>query len=258
MWGRRLTDLVDGPTDAFGIKTASETRAAWPTNLTTLQSGIPLYLENGFPTKPISSRSRTLHLRLKRALDVGLSLGAILALAPLLLSVALAIKLTSPGPILYRQRRPGLNGVPFQLLKFRSMSIEHCDDGSKQATIADSRVTMVGRFIRKTSIDELPQLWNILIGEMSLVGPRPMVEGQLAAGRDYRDTVPYYDFRLNMKPGLTGWAQANGLRGPTSDEISAIRRIDHDCAYIQNFSIFLDARAIFKTIVSEFLNGSGL
>ena len=191
-------------------------------------------------------------------MDIGICLGALLVLAPLLLLVALAIKLTSRGPVLYRQRRPGLDGVPFQLLKFRSMHIEHCDDGSRQATVADSRVTMVGRFIRATSIDELPQLWNVLVGEMSLVGPRPMVEGQLAAGRDYRDLVPYYEFRLKMKPGLTGWAQANGLRGSTNDAISAIRRIDHDCAYIQNFSLLLDVRAMVKTVRSEFLNGSGV
>ena len=226
--------------------------------LRTLQSGLPLFLEGGRPVAPKTTASRSSQLAIKRAIDLMLCLVALAGLAPLLVVVALAVKVTSAGPVFYRQARPGLNGVPFQLLKFRSMHADRCDDGQLQATSDDERVTWVGRIIRATSIDELPQLWNVLVGEMSLVGPRPMVEGQKAAGQDYRELVPYYDFRLRMKPGLTGWAQAHGLRGPTDDAVRAIRRIEHDCAYIQNFSVGLDIRTILKTLHGEFLTGSGI
>jgi lipopolysaccharide/colanic/teichoic acid biosynthesis glycosyltransferase len=118
-------------------------------------------------------------------------------------------------------------------------------------------VTAVGRFIRRTSIDELPQLINVLRGEMSLVGPRPHVAGMKAAGMPYRTLVPYYDARLAMPPGLTGWAQANGYRGMTTDAASAIARVDHDIAYVQNFSVWMDIKIIGKTIVGEFMTGSG-
>jgi lipopolysaccharide/colanic/teichoic acid biosynthesis glycosyltransferase len=255
-----LTNVVDGSAESFGIETMNvvgDSRAAGLASRETLQSGIPLEFEKGLPVPPVETRARALQLRFKRLMDVALCLGAILVLAPPLLLVVLAIKLTSRGPVLYRQNRLGLDGAPFQLLKFRSMHVEHCDDGSRQATVGDSRLTMIGRFIRAKSIDELPQLWNVLIGDMSLVGPRPMVEGQLAAGRDYRELVPYYEFRLRMKPGLTGWAQANGLRGSTENASLATRRIDHDCAYIQNFSLWLDIRALLKTIRGEFFSGSG-
>ena len=224
-----------------------------------LESGLRLELTNGEPTRPTPSASRSLQLRLKRLLDLVLSLTAIIALAPVLIGTAVLIKLTSAGPVFYRQRRPGLYGRPFELLKFRSMRLEHCDaDGLRQAQSEDERVTRLGRILRATSIDELPQLWNILVGDMSVIGPRPMVEGQRAAGRDYRDLVAYYEFRQLMKPGLSGWAQANGLRGPTDEAAPAIRRIDHDCAYIQNFSIWLDVRTIGRTLVREFINGTGL
>ena len=118
-------------------------------------------------------------------------------------------------------------------------------------------MTRIGRFLRNTSIDELPQLWNILCGDMAVIGPRPMVLGQRAAGADYREVVPYYDYRHRVRPGLSGWAQANGLRGSTEDLAAARRRIDHDCAYVQNFSLLLDLRIILKTIATEFLVGSG-
>jgi lipopolysaccharide/colanic/teichoic acid biosynthesis glycosyltransferase len=130
--------------------------------------------------------------------------------------------------------------------------------GVRQTAPDDDRVTPVGRFLRTTSIDELPQLWNILRGDMSVIGPRPMVKGQLAAGSSYRQVVPYYDYRHMVRPGLSGWAQANGLRGPTTDAVSARQRIDHDCAYVQNVSLALDLKIILQTIRREFLTGSGL
>lgn len=192
----------------------------------------------------------------KRVLDVvGATVGLVL-LAPLFVLVSLAIKLTSPGPVLFRQKREGLKGEVFDALKFRSMAVTLGDaSGISQTVKNDPRVTPVGRFIRRTSIDELPQLLNVLKGEMSLVGPRPHVPGMMAAGRPYRELVSYYDRRLEMLPGITGWAQVNGLRGETRNPSKARERIDHDLAYIQNFSIWLDLKILALTIAREFLTG---
>jgi lipopolysaccharide/colanic/teichoic acid biosynthesis glycosyltransferase len=121
----------------------------------------------------------------------------------------------------------------------------------------DPRVTAIGSFIRKTSIDELPQLINVLRGDMSLVGPRPHVPGMKAGGMLYRKLVPYYDVRLTMLPGLTGWAQANGWRGETDAPVAGRSRVDHDIAYIANFSLWLDLKIILMTIRREFVVGSG-
>lgn len=197
------------------------------------------------------------HLSAKRALDIlGATIGLVL-LAPLLIIVALAIKATSPGPVFFRQKREGLKGKTFEALKFRSMAVTLGDASGISQTIKDDpRVTPVGRFIRRTSIDELPQLLNVLKGEMSLVGPRPHVPGMMAAGRPYREVVPYYDRRLEMLPGITGWAQVNGLRGETRNPSKARERIDHDLAYIQNFSIWLDLKIIVLTVAREFVTGS--
>lgn len=223
------------------------------------QSGLPVLFAGGQPVAPVASPKRTLQMTLKRLMDVVLAGGALVALSPLLLIVGLLIKLTSRGSVLFRQTRPGLNGKPFELLKFRTLRHDSCDpSGINQTTADDPRLTSLGRFLRTTSIDELPQLWNIVKGEMSIVGPRPMVYGMLAAGSDYHELVPYYDFRLLMKPGLSGWAQANGLRGPTDIAATAKARIDHDCAYIQNFSVGLDIKIIIQTLQREFVSGSGL
>jgi lipopolysaccharide/colanic/teichoic acid biosynthesis glycosyltransferase len=220
------------------------------------QHGLPLRMADGRPVPP---RHSTLQRAVKRALDVTLSVTALVMLSPVLLMVALGIKLADGGPVLFRQQRLGRDGRTFEMLKFRSMRVDDCDgSGLRHTAVGDSRVTPIGRFIRASSIDELPQLWNIARGDMSLIGPRPMVPGQRAAGMDYRQLVPYYEYRLLMRPGLSGWAQANGLRGPT-DEIGPSRaRIDHDCAYIQNFSIALDVTIIGRTIVREFLTGTGV
>jgi len=225
-----------------------------------LQSGLPLRLSDGLPVEPADARRLARQLQLKRLfLDIPLSALALLALSPLLFIVAAIIKLTSAGPAVFRQKRVGLNGVEFDIFKFRSMRAEAGDvTGVRQTEVNDDRVTAIGRFIRATSIDELPQLLNILRGDMSVIGPRPMVAGQLAGGVAYRDVVPYYDFRHRVRPGLSGWAQANGLRGPTTDAEAAHRRVDHDCAYVQNVSLALDVRIILQTIRREFLTGSGL
>lgn len=191
-------------------------------------------------------------------MDVILSLIALVVLAPLLIATALLIKLTSPGPVLFAQLRTGFRGETFTIYKFRSMYVDRCDQtGSVQAATQDARVTPVGRLIRRLNIDEFPQLFNVLQGTMSLVGPRPYPLGMPAGRRPYREIAPFFDFRESMKPGLSGWAQANGYRGPTDDVTRAYERLLHDVAYIQNFSILLDLKIIVLTIAAELFGGHG-
>jgi lipopolysaccharide/colanic/teichoic acid biosynthesis glycosyltransferase len=165
---------------------------------------------------------------------------------PLLVIVAIAIKLDSPGPALFRQRRRGFNGTCFQIYKFRTMSV--LEDGPKitQAQYSDSRITRLGKWLRRTSIDELPQLVNVLEGSMSLVGPRPHA---LAHDTQFDKIVRNYAFRHRVKPGLTGWAQVNGCRGPTPTRKHIERRVQHDLWYIDNWSFALDLSIMLRTIV---------
>lgn len=181
-----------------------------------------------------------------------------LVLAPLLLVVAISIKMTSRGPVLFLQERAGRGRTTFRLYKFRTMRIGVCDySGIAQTRAQDERVTPIGKWLRRSSVDELPQLFNILRGDMSFVGPRPHVAGQLAAGKPYEELVAYYEQRRSVRPGLTGWAQANGLRGPTDDPVKARERVEHDIAYIQNASLMLDLRIILLTARDEFISGGG-
>lgn len=222
------------------------------------QHGLPLALTDGMPILPARSARPTFRDVLKRSIDILFSAGALVALAPTLIMLAVAIKLSSPGPVLFRQWRTGRNGVPFLIYKFRTMRLNACDPtGVRQVVADDPGVTPFGQFMRSRSLDELPQLFNVLRGEMSLVGPRPHAIGMKAAGVPYDELVPYYDLRHAVRPGLSGWAQANGLRGPTTDATSACSRIDHDLAYIQNQTLGLDFKIIWMTIKSEFLSGSG-
>ena len=183
---------------------------------------------------------------LKRISDVVLSLLILTLISPVLLIIAVAIKLTSPGPILFKQRRDGLNGEEILVCKFRSMSV--CEDGDtiQQAQKNDSRVTPVGAFLRKTSLDELPQFFNVLQGDMSIVGPRPHA---VAHNELYRKLIKGYMVRHKVKPGITGWAQVNGWRGETDTLEKMKSRIDYDLAYLRNWSLRLDLYIIFKTIL---------
>jgi polysaccharide biosynthesis protein PslA len=185
----------------------------------------------------------------KRAMDIVLALIGLLTLLPVLVAVALVIKIESRGPVFFTQEREGLDGRLFRILKFRTMRVDRCDGaGLLQAVDDDPRATRFGRFLRRTSIDELPQLINVLLGQMSLVGPRPHVPGMLAAGMPYAELFPYYADRHAAKPGLTGWAQANGLRGPTTSHALSAARLHHDLAYIQNWSLVLDCRILLLTV----------
>ena len=195
-------------------------------------------------------------LTAKRAIDVvGASIG-LLALAPLLIGVAIAIKITSPGPVFFRQRRYGYHNRRFWIYKFRTMFIHLSDNrGTCQAMADDPRATPLGRILRKISFDELPQLINVLKGDMSLVGPRPHVPGMLAGGMLYEALTPYYFQRHNHAAGITGLAQVSGYRGSTMDPVSAIKRLDLDLRYIEMWSLWLDLTIIMRTVIWEFVLG---
>ena len=168
-----------------------------------------------------------------------------------MLLIALAIKLDSPGPVLFRQKRRGAKDRPFDLLKFRSMYVDQSDPLGRQLTRAgDPRVTRVGRFLRRTSLDELPQLINVLRGEMSLVGPRPHPLSAKAGGIPYRETVENYLVRQRVKPGITGWAQVNGWRGPTDTVEQLRQRVAHDLYYVENWSLNLDLIILLRTVAA--------
>ena len=221
-------------------------------------SGLRLVRTGDVPDLPRQTRARRLQFVLKRAMDLIVATCALVTFSPLLICVAVLIKMTSTGPVIIRQERYGRDGRIFDVYKFRTMYFDRGDPaGVEQAVPNDPRVTPVGRYIRRSSIDELPQLINILKGEMSLVGPRPHPVGMRAAGVLYEDLVPYYHLRHAVVPGLSGWAQVNGLRGPTVDPVLARSRVDHDLAYIQNFSLWLDFKIILLTLRYEFLAGSG-
>ncbi|MBD8066784.1 sugar transferase [Devosia sp. PTR5] len=189
-------------------------------------------------------------------MDLVLSISGLAFLAPLLIIIAICIKCESRGPVFFCQDREGLHGRIFRIFKFRSMWVTYEDrSGIAQTVAGDGRITRMGRFIRRTSIDELPQLINVVLGHMSLVGPRPHVPGMLAAGIRYDQLVPTYSLRHQVRPGITGWAQACGLRGPTKDRARAIARIQHDLEYVQNFSLLLDFKILVMTLRHEFLSG---
>jgi Undecaprenyl-phosphate glucose phosphotransferase len=181
----------------------------------------------------------------------------LLAALPIILVIAVLVKLESRGPVLFRQDREGLNGTPFTMLKFRTMYCRDANDEFIQATANDRRVTRLGYWLRRFSLDELPQLWNVLRGDMSLVGPRPHLATTLAGKRMFRD-VPHYQARHRMKPGLTGWAQVQGLRGETRTEREIVERVAQDLYYIDNWSLGLDLRIIARTLLREiFISSSG-
>jgi putative colanic acid biosynthesis UDP-glucose lipid carrier transferase len=172
------------------------------------------------------------------------SLMVLVVLSPLLLAIAAAIKLSSPGPVLFRQLRHGVGGKAFACLKFRTMNV-HTEEGTlTQATVNDPRVTKLGRFLRKTSLDELPQFFNVLMGDMSVVGPRPHAVQHTDF---YSHEIRHYMFRHKVKPGITGWAQINGCRGETDTMDKMQRRVEFDIYYIRHWSFWLDMKIVFWT-----------
>ncbi|OYZ25372.1 MAG: sugar transferase, partial [Novosphingobium sp. 16-62-11] len=193
---------------------------------------------------PLGLRARAI----KRALDVALAGGAVLALAPLLLVVALLIKLEDGGPVFFVQKRTGRGNRFFPIFKFRSMRVEKLDaSGNRSASKDDDRITRIGRFIRGTSIDELPQLFNVLRGEMSIVGPRPHAIGSLAGDKLFWEVDHRYWLRHSLKPGLTGLAQVRGLRGATDTENDLAHRLQADLEYLDGWTIWRDLKIIINT-----------
>ncbi|NWK95849.1 undecaprenyl-phosphate glucose phosphotransferase [Sphingobium lactosutens] len=211
---------------------------------------MPVMLLGGLPVMTLLEKpmhgSRIIE---KWAEDRTLSFLLLILLSPLFLLIALAIKMESRGPVFFVQRREGFNCRDFRIFKFRSMYVDLCQtDEIVQASKRDPRVTRVGAILRKTSLDELPQLLNVLLGEMSLVGPRPHAPSTRAGGRLFNEVLSSYVARHKVKPGLTGWAQVCGWRGETDTEDKLIKRIEHDLYYIENWSIWFDLYILLRTI----------
>lgn len=203
------------------------------------------------PTKVVdesfeAGAARLRHSSLKRIVDIFGAASGLILLAPLLLLVALLVRLESAGPALYRQRRTGRDGRAFVILKFRTMTVVEDDHAVVQAVKNDSRLTRIGAFLRRSSVDELPQLINVLRGEMSLVGPRPHA---LVHDEYYAGVVNGYTLRFEAKPGLTGLAQVNGCRGETSRLKSMVDRVELDVEYIRRWSILLDIEILLRTLL---------
>jgi len=194
---------------------------------------------------PAKELSNSANSAFKRLFDVICSLVGLIFLAPLLITIAILIKATSPGPVLFAQLRTGLGGKTFMIYKFRTMTTLENGDRIVQACRHDSRITRVGSFLRRSSLDELPQLWNVLIGDMSVVGPRPHA---VAHDHYYGALLPEYRDRFRAKPGITGLAQCNGARGPTETLDKMSRRIRLDLAYIERWSLAMEARILVKTV----------
>ena len=194
-------------------------------------------------TEGFSLNTRGSLRRLKRALDVLISLLLLIPAAPIMLLTAIIVRLESPGPVIYKQDRVGLFEKEFTVYKFRSMRADAEKNGAVWASAHDARVTKFGKFIRKVRIDELPQIWNILKGDMSFIGPRPE---RMAFVRQLKETIPYYSLRHTVKPGLTGWAQVCYPYGASEED--ARRKLEYDLYYIKNMSILLDINIVFKTV----------
>ncbi|WP_249780607.1 undecaprenyl-phosphate glucose phosphotransferase [Bradyrhizobium sp. dw_78] len=188
-----------------------------------------------------------LELAAKRVFDLTLATAALITLLPLMLVTALLIKLDSRGPVLFLQKRNGFNGHAFNIFKFRTMHVLEDGPVVQQAKRNDPRITRLGRWLRRSSIDELPQLFNVILDDMSLVGPRPHAASH---NSEYEKLIANYAFRHHVKPGLTGWAQVNGLRGETSHIEQMERRVEHDLWYINNWSPWLDLKIVLQTIVT--------
>ncbi|MHB4789439.1 undecaprenyl-phosphate glucose phosphotransferase [Klebsiella pneumoniae] len=209
---------------------------------------------NGVPVVPLfDTPINGINMVFKRLEDIFLSLLIIILISPILLVIAVAVKVSSPGPVIFKQKRYGMDGKAIKVWKFRSMTVMENDTLVKQATKNDVRVTKVGSFLRKTSLDELPQFFNVLSGKMSIVGPRPHA---VAHNEQYRNIIEGYMLRHKVKPGITGWSQINGWRGETDTIDKMEKRIEYDLEYIREWSIWLDLKIILLTVFKGFINKS--
>ncbi|HDT0603044.1 TPA: undecaprenyl-phosphate glucose phosphotransferase, partial [Klebsiella pneumoniae subsp. pneumoniae] len=209
---------------------------------------------NGVPVVPLfDSPLNGINMVFKRLEDIIVSSLILILISPILLVIATAVKTTSKGPVIFRQVRYGMDGKPIKVWKFRSMTVMENDDKVIQATKNDIRVTKVGKFLRSTSLDELPQFFNVLFGQMSVVGPRPHA---VSHNEQYRSLIQGYMLRHKVKPGITGLAQINGWRGETDTLEKMEKRIEYDLLYIRGWSIWLDLKIIFLTVFKGFINKS--
>lgn len=209
---------------------------------------------NGVPVVPLfDTPLNGINMIFKRLEDIIVSCVILVFISPVLLGIALAVKMTSQGPILFRQIRYGMDGKPIKVWKFRSMVVMENGEKVTQVTKNDNRVTKIGRILRKTSLDELPQFFNVLQGEMSIVGPRPHA---VAHNEQYRDLIDGYMLRHKVKPGITGLAQIKGWRGETDTLEKMQKRVEYDLEYIREWSIWLDLKIIFLTVFKGFVNKS--
>jgi len=203
---------------------------------------IPLIAVRTEPLNVLSNRI------IKRTFDIVLSVAFLFLISPVFLILGMLIKLTSKGPVFFKQKRIGANNIEFDIYKFRSMTVQNPDDSDTVWTTEnDRRVTSIGRFMRKTNLDELPQLWNVLFGNMSLVGPRPEREHFV---EKLKKEIPHYKIRHLVKSGITGWAQVNGWRGDTS----IAKRVEHDIFYLENWSFWLDLKILWLTLFGRETN----
>ena len=201
----------------------------------------------------ITSPPQGLSWRIKLVMDLAGSAVLLIVFAPVLLGIALAVRFTSPGPVFFRQPRFGAGKQPVIVTKFRTMRVDGTDMGGKrQATRDDNRITPVGRFLRRTCLDELPQLWDVLCGRMSLVGPRPHPLELEIDGTPVEELIPNYHARHAVRPGMTGLAQINGNRGPVADYRMAAERVSYDTQYIREHSLWRDVTLLIKTLAVPF------
>jgi len=221
-----------------------------PEELGLLYADRPIYRIGGMHVLSLEDRPiDEWHGVLKRAEDLIIAIPATILLSPLLVLITIAIKLESKGPIIFVQERQGFHNDLIDVYKFRSMYVDYTDPhADHQTTRDDPRVTKIGRILRATSMDELPQLFNVLRGNMSIVGPRPHAIHTKAEGQLFQEALDHYASRHRVKPGITGWAQCNGWRGETDTREKLFKRIEHDLYYIDNWSIFLDFLVILKTL----------
>lgn len=258
----RLAVLVE-PFDRVVVSCLPERRHAWALLLKAYDLTGEIQLDQGSPlgaigisryhgsdTAVVAVGAMSLSNRvMKRAMDLLLAGATTIVLSPLLLLVALAIKLDSHGPVFFSQVRMGRGNKPFKILKFRSMRVEATDaDGRKSATPDDERVTRVGRILRMTSMDELPQIFNVLRGDMSIVGPRPHALGSLAGDKLFWEVSQKYWLRHTLKPGITGLAQVRGYRGATHEQSDLENRLQSDLEYIEGWRLWRDVTIIFNTL----------
>ncbi|EMO7189180.1 undecaprenyl-phosphate glucose phosphotransferase [Pluralibacter gergoviae] len=209
---------------------------------------------NGVPVVPLfDTPLNGINMVFKRLEDILISSIILFLISPVLIVISCVVKLTSPGPVLFRQVRYGMDGKPINVWKFRSMTVMENDNSVTQVTKNDIRVTTVGRFLRKTSLDELPQFFNVLQGEMSIVGPRPHA---VAHNEIYRTLIEGYMLRHKVKPGITGLAQIKGWRGETDTLDKMQKRIEYDLEYIREWSVWLDLKIIIMTVFKGFINKS--